>query len=115
MQRAGHHVVRGAVVTALSALLLVLGGPFAGAQAHVPARTTGPGVHRTAGVDPGPGTVPQAHRSSHLQRPDGSAPALVPDRSGAPRPTYATRAGSAHTEPVRATTRATVHGRAPPA
>ena len=115
MQRAGHHVVRSAVVTALSALLLVLAGPFAGAQTHVPTRTAGPWVHRTTGVDPGPGTMPQAHRSSHLQRPDGSAPALVPDRAGSPRPTYATRAGSARTEPVRATTRATVHGRAPPA
>jgi hypothetical protein len=115
MQRAGHHVVRSAVVTALSALLLVLAGPFAGAQTHVPARTAGPGVHRTTGVDPGPGTVPQAHRSSHLQRPDGSAPAQALDRADWPRPTYATRTGAARTEPVRATTRATVHGRAPPA
>ena len=66
MQRAGHHVVRSAVVTALSALLLVLAGPFAGAQTHVPARAAGPGVHRTTGLHPGPAVAPQAHRSSHL-------------------------------------------------
>jgi hypothetical protein len=115
MQRARHHVVRSAVVAALSALLLVLAGPFAGAQSLVPTRTTGHGVHRTTGVDPGPATAPQAHRSSHLERPDGSASALLPDRAGSPRPTYPTRTGSARTEPVRSTTRATVHGRAPPA
>ena len=115
MQRAGHHVVRSAVVTALSALLLVLAGPFAGAQTHVPARAAGPGVHRTTGLHPGPAVAPHTHRSSHLQRPDGAAPALVPDRAGSPRPTYATRTGAARTEPVRATARATVHGRAPPA
>ena len=97
MQRAGHHVVRGAVVTALSALLLVLGGPFAGAQAHVPARTAGPGVHRTTGVDP-------ARRPSP-RRPTGPATCSAPTArprpwsptgSGAPRPTYATRAAAPH-------------------
>ena len=118
MQRVGHHAVRGAVVTVLSALLLVLAGPLAGAQAHAPARTSGPGstgVHRATNADPGPAVTPQTRRAGHVQRLDGSAAAMVGDRAAPGRPSYASVMVPARTDPVRAALRAGVQGRAPPA
>ena len=116
MQRSRDHAVRGAVVAALSALLLVLTGSAYGATA-APASHSG---HRASTVratspDTAPAVVPHSHRAQHLQRLDGSGPALLPDRAGPPRPTYRTGLATAGHDPLLARVHGATHGRAPPA
>jgi hypothetical protein len=115
MQRTGRHVVRGAVVSVLTALLLALTGSAYGATA-APASHTG---HRTSTVrtthDAVPATIPHAHRAHHLQRLDGPGPALLShDLRPSPSANRTTRPAGSHDE-LCDRTRATAHGRAPPA
>lgn len=120
MQRARHHVVRSAVVTALSALLLVLSGSTAGA-AQVPNgavahRTTGV-HHRSASTEPGPApaAVAQAARVQQPHRLGGAASALPAEHVVVPRAHSLTDRTAAPADPMHATTRITRDGRAPPA
>jgi hypothetical protein len=116
MQRTEQHPARGAVVAALSALLLVLTGGAYGATA-APAQHSGHRLSavRVASPDNAPEAVPHSHRAQHLQRLDGSGPALLPDRAGSPRPSYT----AARTRPTRELpvvhSHGTADGRAPPA
>lgn len=115
MQRT-EHLARGAVVAALSALLLVLTGGAYGATA-APAKHPGHRLSavRVASPDHAPTAVPHSHRAQHLQRLDGSGPALLPDRAGSPRPSYTEgRTGTTQERPV-VRSHGTAHGRAPPA
>ena len=110
------HAVRGAVVAALSALLLVLTGSAYGATA-APASHSGHGSStvRATSTDTVPAVVPHRHRGQHLQRLDGSGPALLPDRARAPRPAYRTGLSAAVHDPLLVRNRGATHGRAPPA
>ena len=119
MQRAAHHAVRGAVVAALSALLLVLSGSMAGA-AQVPSGTVAAhraasAHHRSASTEPGPAAVAPVSRAQQPHRLDGTGPGLAGDLVAAPRPSYATTRDAAPTDRPHATTRVTRDGRAPPA
>ena len=120
MQRVRHHVVRSAVLTALSALLLVLSGSMAGA-AQVPTGTAAhraSGVHhRTASTEPGraPAVVAPATRAQQPHRLDGGAPALPDEHVVASRSDCPTERAAAPTDRAHATPRTTTDGRAPPA
>ncbi len=129
MQRVGHLGVRSAVVTVLSALLLVCTGSFAQAvQAPHAARSTplsaGATAAQSAALHPRtepdsaakPGTlvVARPHRASQAHRLDGSGPALVPDRAESPRPSYGVVRRSTAADRLHPTTQVTAKGRAPP-
>jgi hypothetical protein len=116
MHRTERHVVRGAVLAALSTLLLVLTGGAYGATA-TPANHSGQRLStvRVTSPDHAPTAVPHSHRTQHLQRLDGSGHALLPDRAGSPRPSC-TEGRTIPTRELRVVrTHSTVDGRAPPA
>lgn len=117
MQRVGHLGVRSTVVMVLSALLLVCTGSFSPARQAPhpgPAVQHSAGLHLRTGPDPAaqPGTV--AHRAGHAKRLDGSGPALVPARTGVPRPSYVAVARGTANDQLHATAQLPAHGRAPP-
>ena len=70
---------------------------------------------RVASPDHAPAAVPHSHRAQHLQRLDGSGPALLPDRAGSPRPSYTAARTGRRTERPVVRSHGTAHGRAPPA
>jgi hypothetical protein len=119
MQHDGRNAFRSAVVTALSALLLVLGVTMAsGAQfpsAAVATCALG-APHSTVDSDSSRSSaaVMPASRHQLSHRIDGPTPALLRRAVGVARPSESTACGSASVVQQLGTTRSTRDGRAPP-